>query len=385
MNKRYQIFVSSTFKDLEKERETVMRTILELGHFPSGMELFPSANDSQWEFIKKVINECDYYIVIIAGMYGTVNPNTKLSYTEMEYRYAVNEAKKPVLAFLPNDIENLPNKYVDSSVKKRKSLERFKDFVKTKLVNFYQNSDDLGRKIATSLPKLILDNPSQGWIKYEDYSETELESNTDLASYIKHHEGKSVFKPYREDLVAEVAYEEFDENNFLVKDKVSYISKNVGEKLHEDLSWGADPEEFIEVKKLIIEVKPPVGHKRSGKTHTLFNGNINSAQCEKGFEIIEKIPIELNAKGLRVTFDTEYLINKNRFNYWIMGLPTKGFTLTLTYPTTYHVQVVPFVQILEAVDLTSNRNGYYKFRYDEWILPDDGLAWIFYKKAQERK
>ena len=40
MEKTYQIFVSSTYEDLKKERDKVFATILKMNHFPIGMELF---------------------------------------------------------------------------------------------------------------------------------------------------------------------------------------------------------------------------------------------------------------------------------------------------------------------------------------------------------
>lgn len=93
IDKRYQVFVSSTYKDLQEERQEIMQALLELDCIPSGMELFPAANDDQWTLTKKVIDDSDYYIVIIAGRYGSVGPEG-YSYTEMEYRYAL-ETKKP--------------------------------------------------------------------------------------------------------------------------------------------------------------------------------------------------------------------------------------------------------------------------------------------------
>jgi len=47
MDKRYQVFVSSTFTDLEDEREQVMQTLMKVECIPSGMELFPAADDEQ--------------------------------------------------------------------------------------------------------------------------------------------------------------------------------------------------------------------------------------------------------------------------------------------------------------------------------------------------
>src|SRR5215212_464088 len=64
-HKKYQVFVSSTFEDLQLERQEVMHALLELDCIPLGMELFPAANEDQWTLIKKVIDDCDYYIVIV--------------------------------------------------------------------------------------------------------------------------------------------------------------------------------------------------------------------------------------------------------------------------------------------------------------------------------
>jgi hypothetical protein len=101
MDKRYQVFVSSTFQDLQDERQEVMQALLELNCIPSGMELFPAANEDQWTLIKSVIDDCDYYLVIIGGRYGSIGPEG-LSYTEMEYRYAL-EHGKPIIAFIHRD------------------------------------------------------------------------------------------------------------------------------------------------------------------------------------------------------------------------------------------------------------------------------------------
>ncbi|HTW67536.1 MAG TPA: DUF4062 domain-containing protein [Bryobacteraceae bacterium] len=98
MEKRYQV---STFEDLQDERREVMQALLSLDCIPTGMELFPAADDDSWELIKRFIAGCDYYVVIVGGRYGSVGPDGK-SYTEMEYDYAV-DAGLPVLAFLHKD------------------------------------------------------------------------------------------------------------------------------------------------------------------------------------------------------------------------------------------------------------------------------------------
>lgn len=92
MGKKYQIFISSTFSDLVEERQSVSRAILDMGHIPAGMEMFPAADVEQLTYIKKVIDECDYYVLIVGARYGTLDEEG-VSYTEREFLYAVETGK----------------------------------------------------------------------------------------------------------------------------------------------------------------------------------------------------------------------------------------------------------------------------------------------------
>lgn len=49
----YSVFVSSTYEDLREERAEVQKALLKLNCFPIGMELFGSADEETWEFIKR--------------------------------------------------------------------------------------------------------------------------------------------------------------------------------------------------------------------------------------------------------------------------------------------------------------------------------------------
>ena len=92
------MFVSYTFKDLEHERQKVLHAILEMKAFPAGMELFPSADDDQFEFIKQEIASSDYYIVIVGGKYGSLADGISFTEKEHEHEYAL-QLGKPVMAF----------------------------------------------------------------------------------------------------------------------------------------------------------------------------------------------------------------------------------------------------------------------------------------------
>jgi Domain of unknown function (DUF4062) len=68
--RRFEIFVSSTFDDLKEERRLIQEYIISQGHVPVGMELFNAGHEDQWRIIQRVIDQCDYYVLIIAGRYG---------------------------------------------------------------------------------------------------------------------------------------------------------------------------------------------------------------------------------------------------------------------------------------------------------------------------
>ena len=163
MDKRYQVFVSSTFEDLQEERKEVMQALLELDCIPAGMELFPASNDDQWTLIKRVIDDCDYYLLIIGGRYGSEN-DKGISYTQMEFEYALSQGK-PIISFLPKHPENIPTKHTDNNPEKQKKLETFKVLAKKKLVRFWETPSELGGIVSRSMVKLIKEFPTEGWIK----------------------------------------------------------------------------------------------------------------------------------------------------------------------------------------------------------------------------
>ncbi len=164
MEKRYQVFVSSTYNDLLEERSEVMQALLELECMPAGMELFPAANETQWNWIKKVIDESDYYMVIVAGRYGSISSETKISYTEMEYRYALDSGK-PVIAFLHENILKLESGRCESEEKLQGMLDEFRALVKKRLCKMYSTPSDLGAKVSRSITQLKKQYPAKGWIR----------------------------------------------------------------------------------------------------------------------------------------------------------------------------------------------------------------------------
>jgi hypothetical protein len=97
-DKRYSVFISSTFEDLKDERRAVQDTVISAGDFPVQMEYFPATDEAAFDLIKSLLDKCDYYILIIGGRYGSLDSDG-LSYTHKEFRYAVSK-NIPVIVML---------------------------------------------------------------------------------------------------------------------------------------------------------------------------------------------------------------------------------------------------------------------------------------------
>lgn len=173
MDKRFQVFVSSTFADLKDERRKVIQTLMEMDCIPAGMELFPAVDEEQWQFIKKVIDDCDYYILIIGGRYGTISKNG-ISYTEKEYDYAIEKGLK-VIAFLHETPEEISFAKSEINPENRTKLLNFKERVASgRLVRFWNKSDELPGLVALALTKTIKMYPAVGWVRANEVSNKEL-------------------------------------------------------------------------------------------------------------------------------------------------------------------------------------------------------------------
>ena len=177
MEKWYKVFVSSTSDDLQVERDKVMRLLLKINCIPAGMENFPSTGEHQWEIIKRNISSSNYYLLILAGRYGSINESgvggaeyAGLSFTEMEYKYAISKGK-PVLPFLYSNIDNLPASKCEKSQYNTQKLKELRKAVEQeKEVQYWSNPDELCTLISTSLYHTMLVVPTSGFISPSDLS-----------------------------------------------------------------------------------------------------------------------------------------------------------------------------------------------------------------------
>ncbi|HDZ8843872.1 TPA: DUF4062 domain-containing protein [Aeromonas dhakensis] len=113
--------------------------------------------------IQRQILESDYYIVIAANKYGSISPSG-VSYTEMEFDFAA-ENKIPVLGFVLQDKAPWPTEKSETKPKNRAALNAFKKKIQCKLIDFWNNKDELHAKVSIALIKTMTANPRVGWVR----------------------------------------------------------------------------------------------------------------------------------------------------------------------------------------------------------------------------
>jgi Domain of unknown function (DUF4062) len=171
--KKYQVFVSSTFQDLKHERERVLRALIENSYLAAGMEYFPAIDEEQFNFIKTVIDDSDYYVAIVAGKYGSLAPDG-LGYCEKEYEYA-REKSLPIIALLRADTESLVPHERELTPERISMLKQFTEKLSNgRLVQYWKDETDLCNRLISSLSITSKNHPRVGWVRENHNSDLDI-------------------------------------------------------------------------------------------------------------------------------------------------------------------------------------------------------------------
>lgn len=165
MEKRYQVFLSSTYTDLKEERQEVISALIKRKCFPIAMEYFPAMSRKSIDYIKDAIRECDFYILIVAGRYGSSLDENGVSLTEIEFDYA-QELKIPTNIYL-YDGPPLPSDKIEENDEGKKRLNTFIQKLKDTKLGYatWSNKDNLASEVKDGIEELKSSSSAVGWIR----------------------------------------------------------------------------------------------------------------------------------------------------------------------------------------------------------------------------
>lgn len=172
--KKLQVYVSSTYSDLQEERKVAFDAILSMGYIPIGMEKFPASDEKSTQIAKRFIDECDVLVILVGGRYGSVDLKSKKSYVESEYDYA-RRNKIPIIPILLSErqLEQIrkgkkisERGKIEHSISGQRKLTMFRrKILAESMVRFYDKPSDIKRFVVIALNELIKRRPSIGWTR----------------------------------------------------------------------------------------------------------------------------------------------------------------------------------------------------------------------------
>lgn len=188
--RKLQIFVSSTFTDLRRERQAAVAAILENGHIPAGMELFAAGDEEQMRVIRRWIDDSDLFLLILGGRYGTCEPKSGKSYTHLEYEYAIDHGK-PFFAIVMSDASRDGRIRGGESVASLTEmgapdkLATFRAMVTSKLCKFADDEKDIKLGVWQSIRDIEQRVELGGWVSARSLPDTS-KVLADVAASAKH-------------------------------------------------------------------------------------------------------------------------------------------------------------------------------------------------------
>jgi hypothetical protein len=160
--KKFHVFVGSTPEDLKNERKELPRIIMELGHIPVTAEYFDPAGKDTQQLLKKTIEECDYFIALIAYKYAP--QDEKKSPLEAEYAAALKKGI-PVISLIIDEKARWKASRKEKDPALTKKCEELKKRLRAGTFNTWTNTTDLYQKTQSLLIRELNLNPQIGWIR----------------------------------------------------------------------------------------------------------------------------------------------------------------------------------------------------------------------------
>lgn len=166
---RKTVFISSTYLDLKDERKKVWDTLEKFDVAVKGMEQFGARKSDPLTTCLTEVELSDIYVGIIGMRYGSEDPKTGKSFSQLEYEKAI-EQNKEILIYLIDEMNSsvTPNLIQFDKIHK---LNVFKEILKEKhTVDSFSNSDDLISKLQRKFTELL--TPKVDTVIEDEYENT---------------------------------------------------------------------------------------------------------------------------------------------------------------------------------------------------------------------
>jgi hypothetical protein len=161
MTKKYFVYISSSLEDLKNERRDLVKVVAEIGAVPVSMDAFDISDKNEQKLIRKVIEECDYFLNLTAHKCGTLLGKTFAQ--ELEFSWA-EKGGVPVIALVIDEKARWKASKKEQSPELVKALGAFKKRLLVHSSETWISQADLRQKAQGLLIRTMNLNPRRGWV-----------------------------------------------------------------------------------------------------------------------------------------------------------------------------------------------------------------------------
>ena len=162
LDKRYQVFITTSGKEMQPERMVVTQTLIGMGFFSWGLEQRTPLSTA---FARRQIDDCDYVLLLLGSQYGEQSVSG-VGYMHLEYIYAVTK-QKPIIVFMHDAPETRPNDLQDQTTALKDKFKEFRHQLQKEVeqVVTYKTLRDLELAVRSYMPQMLERYPVVGWVR----------------------------------------------------------------------------------------------------------------------------------------------------------------------------------------------------------------------------
>ncbi|KKC43072.1 DUF4062 domain-containing protein [Acinetobacter sp. V2] len=161
LDTRYQIFISTSGRDMQPERMVLSQTLVGMGFFAWGLEHRTPLTTT---LARRQIDECDYVILLLGSQYGEQSISG-VSYLSLEYEYALSQAK-PIIVFMHEqpEIREIDLQETHPQLKDKFLAFRKKLLHEAKHIFYFKTPRELELAVRLNIPLMVEQHMGQGWV-----------------------------------------------------------------------------------------------------------------------------------------------------------------------------------------------------------------------------
>ncbi|WP_335973990.1 DUF4062 domain-containing protein [Acinetobacter calcoaceticus] len=161
LDTRYQIFISTSGRDMQPERMVLSQTLVGMGFFAWGLEHRTPLTTT---LARRQIDECDYVILLLGSQYGEQSISG-VSYLSLEYEYALSQTK-PIIVFMHEQPENreIDLQEIHPQLKDKFLAFRKKLLHEAEHIFYFKTPRELELVIRLNIPLMVEQHMGQGWV-----------------------------------------------------------------------------------------------------------------------------------------------------------------------------------------------------------------------------